>query len=619
MVGRIVGNGLPDLLIPVETILNMEKGTPGYGYDGSHALLLEGFPKTRSDTSSASDFASVTAIIEEKLTSKSIPFITISTPDFDTRDEAIFEFMNNFPGRDILHMAGHGSSSSLDDLGTGDLHGLRDVFVGSNPFVFALSCLTGRYTESVSLAERFLQAGAAAYFGSTEISYNNSNRAGSAAIIERIIPGRSFGSIIKEVKTGFGSDYLWGFLEDFWTAEYNIYGDPELGNNSILYDVSKSLNLYSSITDSISRSYQIPMFIVSEQPDLQDWIEIPGGYWLQDIGQPLVPYYVFEEEIAEGYQVQDVLLVSRSGMTSISNLDLPIFEEMIDTSNASTIKAPGNPDFWPGYDYNWHINQNNEGSSTLLIQVYPFWYYQDAGEGIFYQDYTFEIITSPVQSEILNITTDQPSYDVGDEIKISVFISNQGLEPQDLILVTDIQMVGHDYSVDGLPIRLLNAVQGIVDVDQSFSSSNLSAGDYSIRVILNKEDGTMIDTASVPFRMGIMAGEMSDFSVSKPLFHPGEPLTFEFDFTNVGSQVIDGQANLQVIGVDPLPEVVFIQEIQNLEPQSKSHLKFEWLTPVDTHGSFRVFAYVQYESQTTIPMEIIINAEKNIYLPLISR
>lgn len=619
MVGRIIGNGLADLIIPIESILNMEKGMPGYGYDGSHALLLEGFPKMRNDDAVESDFASVTRIIEEKFIIKSIPFVTITTPDYSTRDAAITDFLNYFPERDILHLAGHGSSSSLDDLWTGDLSGLRNAFAGTNPFVFGVSCLTGRYTESVSLAERFLQIGAAAYFGSTEASYNNSNRAGSAAIMDRVIPGRSYGSIIKEVKTGFGSDYIWGFIEDFWTAEYNLYGDPELGKNSLMFDSSSLSSLKSNITNSTNLSYQIPMFVVSEQPDQLEWIEIPGGYWLQDSGQPLIPYVVFKEEIAEGYQVQDVRLISRSGMTSISNLDLPIFEDMIDISGESKIKAPGNPDFWPGYDYNWRVNRNDDGSSTLLIQVYPFWYYKDAGEGIFYQDYTFDIITSDSQIKFLNLSVDKSSYSIGEEINIRNIVNNAGTTPQNLFQVTEIQKIGHGYSVDGLPIRFLNAVQGIVDIEQSYLTSNLSVGDYLVKTKLIQEDGTMVDSASIPFKVGVLAAETSNFTVSQSTFHPEDLLVFEFELANVGSEVIVGEVVLQVIGSKPLPEVILNQKIFNLDPQKVLHIKFDWMTPINPEETYKVISYINYGPQSTEPMEIYIQVEKNIYLPIISK
>ena len=619
MVGRIIGNGLADLLIPVETIINMEKGSSGYGYDGSHALLLEGFPKTRSDTATAVDFASITRMVEEKLTSKSIPFITITTPDYETRDESIIEFNNNFPGRDILYMTGHGTYNSLDDLFTSDLYGLSNAFDGTNPFVYASSCNTGRFIDGISLGERFLQAGAAAYFGSTEISYTYSNRAASAAIFHRINPGRSFGSIIKEVKIGFGSDYLWGFREDYWTAEYNLYGDPELGKNSLIFDSSKLSSVKSTITNSTSLSFQIPMFTVFEQSDQLDWIEIPGGFWLQDIGQPLVPYYVIEEEVAEGYQVQDVRLISRSGMTSISNLDLPIFEDLIDTSISSETKAPGNPDLWPGYDLNWRVNQNDDGSSTLLIQVYPFWYYKNAGEGIFYQDYTFDIITSESQTEFLNLSIDNSIVNIGDELNIRYILNNAGTLPQNLLLVTEIQKVGHGYSIDGLPIRFLSNVLGIVDIEQSFSTSILTSGDYLVRASLIKEDGILVDSASVPFKVGVLAAETNNFTVSQSNFQPGDSLNFEFDLTNVGSEVIFGEVVLQVIGSKPLPEVILTQEINNLDSQKMTHIIFDWVTPDNPEDAYKVISYLNYGPQTTEPMEMFIQLEKNIYLPMISK
>lgn len=619
MVGRIIGNGLADLLIPIETTLNLEKGTTDYSYEGDNALLMEGFPQNRSGTSGESNFEAVTTIVEEKLISKSIPFVTITNPEYDTRELAVLALLFNFPGRDILHMAGHGSPFNLDDLGVSDLSGLADAFVGKNPFVFASSCYTGRFTEGDSLAEQFLQIGAAAFYGSSEISYNSTNRAGSAAVFHRIIPGRSYGSIIKEVKMGFGSDYLWGFLEDYWTAEYNLYGDPELGKNSLIFDSSKSSSVKSTITNSTNLSFQIPMFTVFEQSDQLDWIEIPGGFWLQDIGQPLVPYYVIEEEIAEGYQVQDVRLISRSGMTSISNLDLPIFEDMIDTSIPSEIKAPGNPDFWPGYDFNWRVNQNDDETSTLLLQVYPFWYYKEAGEGVFYRDYSFDIITSATQTESLNLSVDKPLINIGDEIKIHHVLNNDGTVPQNLFLVTEIQKVGHVHSVDGLPIRFLNNVLGIVDIEQSYLTSNLSDGDYLVRTSLIKEDGTLVDSASVPFTIGVIAAETDNFTVSQSNFQPGDSLIFEFDLTNVGSEVIIGEVVLQVIGSKPLPEVILTQEIDNLDPQKMTHIIFDWLTPVNPEDAYKVISYLNYGPQTTEPMEIYIQLEKNIYLPMISK
>lgn len=619
MVGRIVGNGLADLIIPIETILNMEKGTPGYGYDGTDALLLEGFPRTRNNDATESDFASVTAIIEDKFTVKSIPFVTISTPDYLTRDAAITDFLNYFPGRDILHLAGHGSSSSLDDLWTGDLSGLRNAFGGTNPFVFGVSCLTGRYTESVSLAERFIQAGAAAYFGSTEVSYNNSNRAGSAAIMDRVIPGRSFGSIIKEVKKGFGSDYIWGFIEDYWTAEYNLYGDPEIGENHILFDSSYSSDIESILSSSTNLSYQIPMFDVSYLPNQRDWVEIPGGYWLQDIGQPLVPYVVFEEQIAEGYQVQDVRLVSRSNMTLIGDLDLPIFEDMIDRPSPNETKAPGNPDFWPGYDYNWHILQNSDGSSSLQIQVYPFWYYKEAGEGVFYQDYSFDIITSSTQTRILNLTIDNSTYNFGDEINISTIISNQGIEPQDILLATNIRIMGHEYSVDGLPILLLNDVQGIADIDQTYLTNSLAKGDYLLDVMIYDKNGIMLDSASVPFKMGLYVAKTSNFTISESSIQPGDLISFGLDLVNVGSEVIDGEVILQVFGSERSPVFELTNEITNLVSQENKHVELNWLTPLDLKGNYKVITYFIYGPQTTEPMEIYIQTEKKIYLPIISK
>jgi len=617
-VGRIIGDSLADLLIPIETTLNVENDVVGYGYDRSSALLFRGFDEMRNGSSNASDFGAAVSIVEDQLNAFSIPYETFNSFDYGTREQAVDAFRSELPGRDILFLAGHGSPWSLDDLESGDLDGYRDVFVGSNPIVYGSSCNTGRFIEPGSFGEKFLQAGAGVYFGSTEISYGVNNRAGASAIFQRLDPGRSIGSIIKEVKISLGSAWLYGFLEDYWTAEYNLYGDPEYGRSPYSpSEISSSLDS-PNISETVTKTYSIPSYILTKTTDGKDWLEIPGGYWLTEIGYPVVPDYVVQEPIEPGYQVQDVRLTSRNNMSRISPLDLPVFTDSPDGSNLAGLMELDELDLWPGYDFNWQVNQNKDGSSTLTIQIFPLQYRPLAGEAFFYQDYTFEIITAPAGAQISSLETDQDAYLPGEPVNLSILLHNDPASPADMLLAVEVNAPGHTTPVDGLPLRLLKSAAGDVWVEQSWDSGGFPPGDYSFNVELLRQDGGLIHAQQTHFKLGITAGEMDQYMVSPQSILPDDEVIIEFDFTNTGSETLAGQAIVEIVGEAPDPVAVLTQEFADLGAHGETHFKFVWQVPFDALGSYRIVAYVQYESQTTPPMEAYVQTPR-FFLPIIAR
>jgi hypothetical protein len=424
--------------------------------------------------------------------------------------------------------------------------------------------------------------------------------------------------VIKEVKIGFGSDYLWGFIEDVWTAEFNLYGDPEYGGPDRTPAGISSEGGQNIISETTSVSYHIPDYLVTTRLDGKDWVEIPGGYWLQAPGFPIVPSVVEIEEIAPGYQVQDVRLVEKTGMSVEGKLYLPLYESAVMGKRRNEIQAPGNPDFWPGYDFNWQVNEHQDGSSTLMIQIYPLWYRPQAGEAVYYHDFTFEIITKPAGVLLSSLATDKPAYLPGEPVTLSVMLFNGFISPVDAVLAVDIRQMGGSAPVDGLPLRLLSSISGPVSVEQTWDSTGFPSGDYFLMVELRGLDGSLIDAKQVQFKIGVFSGEMGNFSASREEVLPGDQVSIEFDFTNTGSESLSGQAVVEIVGATPEPVAVLTEDFTGLGAQGSRHFEFVWQIPLDAIGSFRIIAYVQYDSQTTPAVEVYLHTPR-LYLPVTLR
>ena len=199
IVGRIVGNDAEKLVIPLRTSINVARNAPGWTFDRSHALILSGWPECRGGGCDSIDFAKEASRVESRLVGKGTLVSRIDTTNYFSATVSMADFFALTPNRDIIHLAGHGNVSVCDDLGTGSFT-LADPFGNANPFVYASSCLTGLYTGGTSLAEKFLEKGAAVYLGATEVSYCCVNTKVAKKFYDRWDAGESIGSVVKQLK-----------------------------------------------------------------------------------------------------------------------------------------------------------------------------------------------------------------------------------------------------------------------------------------------------------------------------------------------------------------------------------------------------------------------------------
>ncbi len=477
---------------------------------------------------------------------------------------------------DFIHLAGHGSSSTLDDYSIYDLDRVADPFGDANPIVYGSSCNTGRYMDGISFAEKFLQKGVGVFLGSTAVSSGMANRAAANAIYHRLDPGRSFGSVLNEVKTGIGGDYYYGFKADVWTVEYHLFGDPEYGA-----DLSSSAGEAQTPGTSVyfsngrgSVQQTVPAYQVTLQADGTHWVEIPGGGWVMAPFMPVVPDYALFTDISAQYIVQDVRLVQRGGLTTASGLNLPLYTDAQASDSSSMTEASQAASEWfPELDFTWSVSQNPDSSSRMRIQLYPFVYNSLTQQARFYQDFIFEITTIPASPRLVDLTLDQCVYEPGQNARIDLQLNNPG-RALDAFLEVKIMQPGSDRPVAGLPLYTLNGLAGNALVSLDWNSGNLPPGDYFILAEVRDLVGHLYDTRQESFKIGQRSGDIEAYSVSPLVFKPGQPVQIAYNFRNTGTQALDGRAMIEVQDLTSGTELRYEQEFTSL-PANQS-LPVQW-------------------------------------------
>lgn len=249
-------------------------------------------------------------------------------------------------------------------------------------------------------------------------------------------------------------------------------------------------------TSSISLAAEPPTTLEVTIPDYEvttvrglDYVEIPQGeVLLAEEGRPMVPYYTTSIDYPNGYQVQDVILEERSGLVTETGLKLPV----VILSPSPKLPLEMKTGWYPEEDYSWRLINNLDGSTTLVIVLYPFYYNPETTEVKFYKNYRFSIEYIVSRIAITALTTARDTYELGDRIPIDIQINNSG-EAQDITINIVIKQYGLEEIVDGLPLRLLRNLAGNASFTVTWDSGNAEAGFYYAEVTLTDTEGNMLD------------------------------------------------------------------------------------------------------------------------------
>ena len=224
-----------------------------------------------------------------------------------------------------------------------------------------------------------------------------------------------------------------------------------------------------------------------------DYVEIPGGeILLAEEGRSRVPYYTTSIDYAEGYRVQNVILEERAGLTTTTGLMLPVVRLSPDPEFPVEMRTG----WYPEEDYSWRLWENADGSTTLVIAVYPFYYNPETTDAKFYKNYQFDIEYVVSNVEITSLYPDKDSYVPGDEVTLDIGLHNPG-EMQDIIVSIIIKQYGSDVTVAGLPLRSVKELAGNASLTVEWDSSGTEDGYYYAEVTLSDTTGNMLDKETV--------------------------------------------------------------------------------------------------------------------------
>ncbi|MEM2584638.1 MAG: PKD domain-containing protein [Thermoproteota archaeon] len=350
----------------------------------------------------------------------------------------------------------------------------------------------------------------------------------------------------------------------------------------------------------------IPDYTVTTEGGL-DYIEIPGGETLLvEEGRPRVPYYIKFIHYSEGYRVQDVIMEEKSGLRTSTGLRLPVVT--LDPFRPSDVIKG----WYPEKEYEWKIWMNANGSSTLQISIFPFFYNPETTECKYYTYYRFRIIYILSTVSVLDVATDKPVYDIGENVTIDVLISNPG-EAKNIVVNTLIRQYSSDEVVDSLPLRTLHNVAGEASFSMTWNSHGFPADFYYVEVMLNDTSGNWLDKRTCEFKLGRSMINVTSFSVEPQHFKIGDQVEASLEALNTGSTTLNGRC-VFMVQKDGNSVWQSHHNFSSFAPKASLRFTSIWNTSSAEKGAlYHVIGYVSYESQTTPPVVVMVSTN---YLPV---
>jgi hypothetical protein len=438
-------------------------------------------------------------------------------------------------------------------------------------------------------------------------------------------PNESVGSTLTQIERQVWDANDWSYdWYEFWVKEYNLYGDPKVGTDGSVLPSSRQSLAAAPDSPAAVHTFHVPMYQVSVI-DGDHHVDIPGGMHILAQGQYAIPYWTASITYRSGTVVQDVTLVSRSGLTVTSGLSMPLTLITIDKYAARGANSAAAPvaaeDAWfPALDatHHWSVSEGENGDVILTIAMYPFFYNPGVQDARFYQDFSFDIQTTSTSLTIQSVDTDRSTYVQGNPVSVTVVISNAG-SAQDVIVEAAIK-THSDAPVAGLPLRNLHRLSELAVATFAWDSTSVPAGDYYIEVKLRDTNGDVLDLAMQEFTLGITEGEVTALTTTPKTFAAGDSISIAMTFENTGTVPITGTALILVYPADTFTVTAeFSHTIANLAPGASVVFNDVWDTTGATQDAYRIQGYAKFNSQASAPREVMVATHVKVYLPLVLR
>jgi hypothetical protein len=358
------------------------------------------------------------------------------------RSDVYFDNANN---TDFFYYRNHGYIRGWDYFRRSSVSSMN--FGSKYPIVYSNSCLTGQVQTNNNLAEEFLARSAAVFIGATEVSPRSANNSLGKKITTNHKNGSSIGRAFRDGKRSLAGDIHW--YTTCWQDQvlkrnilmYNIYGDPFRGTILPFPKADKAKTTFDPPVETLNVT--IPMYEVIPDISGVDTVNIPdeerGGH-LDVVKEPLVPNYRITATYEPGIRVNDIQMVSRSGETHESGLNLPVswWNQKVEIGPDDG-PSPGT---FPTDAFHWTGIERLDGGQEVLLTIHPFFYNATTQDATFYQNYTFHIDFVTTTVTIDSVTPTYEKVPVGLSQTLDVRISNNGAEEVQVDLSLDIENMG---------------------------------------------------------------------------------------------------------------------------------------------------------------------------------
>ena len=279
--------------------------------------------------------------------------------------------------------------------------------------------------------------------------------------------------------------------------------------------------------------------------------------------------------------------------------------------------SPAEDEGWyPEEEFQWQAVENPDGSTTLLVAIYPFYYNPSTTDVRFYTDYRFEIghTASPVL--ITGLSTDGNVYEPGEPVAIDIELEN-GAEAQDVLVNAVVRHYTSGEMVDGLLLRTLHSVQGPASFATQWDTGGFEPGYYSVEATLHDTSGALLDVETQVFRLGIASGGITAFTASPAQFEIGDEIDISLVFRNTGTIELPGTIVIRVLDDVGEPVQVFRHEIAGLVPGAAIGFDDVWHTAGAAEGIYSIVGQVLYDSAATEPRSAVVSTTSRVYLPIV--
>lgn len=617
VLGRLIGNEVADLNGQVLEMIGILTGQPGYfGFDASDGLVVSGGGEGNGS------FRSDAERMEVKLNDRGVSTTRLNMTGVVSLTQLI-SYQTHITDQDLVFYRGHGYVDNWT-------WGFQSDYVKANYYnfgqanavVFAAACQTGNYErgDDLNLAELVLARRPAVYLGSTENSERTSNRNAFRALMGRWQDDESFGVAVTQVKR---------ILPDFedgsntqWIFEYNLYGDPryaQFGGAPMASAADRSMVVTPTL-EGANVKITLPEWEI-ETVDGYHQVSLPGGLDLGEEGGYLVPIWKVAVDLPPGQEVQDVLLTGRTNLVITGSIDLPLWELAYDGAPPmAPPAAPAATGWYPALDrvLNWSVEEAADGSSTVYITLFPVNYHADTGDLLYYRTFMLSVETFASPVELVSLSVAPGSYEPGDEVPLLLTV-DAATNQRTVAVQVSVRSPAVGAVVEGLPLLLIDDLEGRALLEINWSARHVEAGDYGILVELFDASGRLLDTATTDLRLGTPAARVSWLGASPEVFVPGDPVSLDLRVVNTGTVPLTGTA-VWLLRAGPALSIteIITAPVSGLAPGRSTVAHAVWDSSGASEIRYQVMGYFRFQSQTTAPEKLWIH-QPVILLPVVVR